>query len=66
MCEALGNKHHQLLSADKQLVKGGTQNQIEGEAALGCWENSEEDLVNGASVAGCTEMGCRHIHFHLE
>lgn len=66
ICEALGNKHHQLLSADKQLVREGIRNQIEGESLSGCRDNSGEDLVNGACVSGFTEMECRDINFHLE
>lgn len=66
ICEALGNKHHQLLSADKQLVREGIGNQIEGESLSGCRDNSGEDLVNGACVSGFAEMECRDINFHLE
>lgn len=38
MCASLGNKHQQLLSTGKQLVREGIRNQIEGEALSGCAE----------------------------
>lgn len=61
-----GNKHHQLLSTDKQLIREGIRNQIEGEALAGCWENVVRDVENGALVSGHAEMKCRDIHIHLE
>lgn len=44
MCRALGNKHHQLLSTDKQLVKEGIGNTIQGEALSGCWGGIQEQM----------------------
>ena len=50
---ALGNKHQQLLSIDKQLVREGIRNQIEGEALSGCRGNSAEDVVNARFAHVC-------------
>lgn len=40
--EVAGNKHHQLLSTDKQLIREGMRTQIESEAQAGCWEKGSE------------------------
>ncbi len=51
MCAALGNKNHQLLSTDKQLVREGIRSQIEGEALAGEFKEGCSECKDGACAA---------------